>query len=163
MKDTPPSPSSSRNALALTGWIALTYCAAATGVFVSTGGWYAGLVKPSWNPPGWLFGPVWTLLYAMMAVAAWLVWKEGGWKTRKRELELYLLQWGLNALWTPLFFGLRQPGLAFAEIVVLGLALLATVSAFWRVRRAAGLLLVPYGLWVGFAGFLNFTIWQLNR
>jgi benzodiazapine receptor len=153
---------SGRNILVLFGWIALTYCAAATGAFVSTGGWYASLAKPAWNPPGWLFGPVWTLLYTMMAVAAWLVWQEGGWKARKRELGLYLFQWVLNALWTPLFFGLQRPGLAFAEILVLDLALLATLISFWRVRRAAGLLLVPYVAWVAFASVLNFVIWRMN-
>jgi len=158
-----PASRSARNVLSLFGWLALTYGAAATGVFVSTGGWYAGLVKPAWNPPGWLFGPVWTLLYAMMAVAAWQVWQHGGWQARKRELALYLLQWALNALWTPLFFGLQRPGLAFAEIIVLGLALLATLIAFWKVRPSAGLLLVPYALWVAFATVLNFAIWRLNR
>lgn len=149
--------------LALAGWLALTYCAAATGVFVSTGGWYAALVKPAWNPPGWLFGPVWTLLYAMMAVAAWLIWQKGGWKTQKRALVLYLVQWALNALWTPLFFGLHQPGWAFAEILVLDMVVLATLLAFWPVRRAAALLLLPYAAWIAFATVLNFTIWQLNR
>ncbi len=152
-----------RSIPALIGWIALTYCAAATGMFVSTGGWYAALVKPAWNPPGWLFGPVWTLLYTMMAVAAWLVWQKGGWKAQKRALVLYLVQWALNALWTPLFFGLHQPGWAFAEILVLDLAVLATLLAFWPVRRAAALLLLPYAAWIAFATVLNFTIWQLNR
>jgi benzodiazapine receptor len=152
-----------RSIPALIGWLALTFCAAATGVFVSTGGWYAALVKPAWNPPGWLFGPVWTLLYTMMAVAAWLVWQKGGWKAQKRALVLYLVQWTLNALWTPLFFGLHQPGWAFAEILVLDLAVLATLLAFWPVRRAAALLLLPYAAWIAFATVLNFTIWQLNR
>jgi len=148
--------------LALIGWLVLTFLASATGVFVSTGGWYAGLVKPSWNPPGWAFGPVWTLLYTMMAVAAWLVWREGGWKAQRRALGLYSAQWALNALWTPIFFGLHQPGWAFVEILVLDLALAATVIAFWHVKRSAGLLLAPYGLWVTFATALNFTIWRLN-
>jgi|APCry1669188910_1035180.scaffolds.fasta_scaffold99750_2 tryptophan-rich sensory protein len=166
MSDTPQSvcrvkPPASQS-LALAGWVALTFCAAATGVFVSTGSWYAGLAKPSWNPPGWLFGPVWTLLYTMMSVAAWLVWREGGWKAQKRALGLYLAQWALNALWTPLFFGLHRPGLAFAEIIALDVAVLGTLIAFWRVRRAAGLLLIPYALWVAFATVLNFTIWRLN-
>jgi len=132
--------------LALLGWLALTFGASATGVFVSTGDWYASLVKPAWNPPSWLFGSVWTVLYAMMAVAAWLVWQRGGWRAQKRTLALYLLQWALNALWTPIFFGLQRPGLAFAEIVVLWLVLLGTLIAFWQVRRVAGLLLVPYAL-----------------
>ena len=151
-----------RDVPALVGWIALTFSAALTGVFVSTGGWYAGLAKPAWNPPGWLFGPVWTLLYCMMAVAAWLVWRRGGWRERRRPLGLYLVQWGLNALWTPLFFGLRLPGIAFAEIIVLVLAVLATLISFWNVRRLAGLLMVPYALWVAFAAALNYTIWRLN-
>lgn len=148
--------------MALVGWLALTFVAAATSVFVSTGGWYAGLVKPSWNPPGWLFGPVWTLLYTLMAVAAWLVWREGGWKVQRRALGWYLVQWGMNALWTPLFFGLHRPGLAFAEILALDMAVLGTLAVFWRVKRLAGALLVPYALWVGFATLLNFTIWRLN-
>ncbi|MCE9614766.1 MAG: tryptophan-rich sensory protein [Lentisphaerae bacterium] len=152
----------SGNIIALAGWMILTFCAAATGVFVSTGGWYAELAKPSWNPPGWLFGPVWTLLYAMMAVAAWLVWTRGGWKAQRGPLGLYLAQWALNALWTPLFFGFHRPGLAFAEILVLLLAVVATMIAFRRVRLSAGLLLFPYALWVGFATVLNFTIWRLN-
>ncbi len=152
-----------RDALALVGWLALTFSAALTGAFVSTRGWYAGLMKPSWNPPSWVFGPVWTILYTMMAVAAWLVWKEGGCRKQKRALRLYLVQWALNALWTPLFFGLHRPGLAFAEIVVLDVAVLGTLVAFWLARRVAGLLLVPYALWVAFATALNFTIRQLNR
>lgn len=151
-----------RDVPALVGWIVLTFLASATGAFVSTGGWYAALVKPSWNPPGWLFGPVWTLLYTMMAVAAWQVWREGGWKTQKRALSLYLAQWALNALWTPLFFGLHRPGLAFVEILALDMAVLGTLAVFWGVKRLAGALLVPYALWVGFATVLNYTIWRLN-
>lgn len=147
---------------ALIGWLALTFCAAATGAFVSTDGWYADLIKPAWNPPGWVFGPVWTALYIMMAVAAWLVWREGGWKLQRRPLSLYLMQCLLNALWTPLFFALHQPGWAFAEILILLAALLITISLFWQVRRSAALLLVPYALWTSFAAVLNFTIWQLN-
>lgn len=157
-----PTDGRQRDVPALAGWVALTFTAAMTGVFVSTGGWYAGLVKPSWNPPSWAFGPVWTVLYAMMAVAAWLVWREGGWKAQWRALTLYLLQWALNALWTPLFFGLHRPGLALAEILALDLAVLGTLMAFWRVKRLAGTLLVPYALWVLFATVLNFTIWRLN-
>jgi tryptophan-rich sensory protein len=151
-----------RNVLALAGWLALTFSAALTGAFVSTAGWYAGLTKPTWNPPGWLFGPVWTLLYTTMAVAAWLVWRRGGWREQKRPLGLFLIQWGLNALWTPLFFGLHRPGLAFTEIIVLALAVTATLVSFWKVRRLAGLLMVPYALWVSFAAVLNYTIWRLN-
>ena len=163
MTTTQPSPlSAGRQTIALIGWLALCFAAAGTAVFVSTDGWYAALHKPSWNPPAWLFGPAWTLLYITMAVAAWLVWREGGWKTQGRTLGLFLLQWLLNALWTPLFFGLHRPGLAFAEIILLWLAIAATLALFWRVRKAAGVLLVPYLAWVSFAAALNFTIWRLN-
>lgn len=148
--------------LALVGWLALCFAAAATGVFVSTGDWYAALNKPSWNPPPWVFGPAWTFLYITMAIAAWLVWREGGWKVQARPLTLFLVQWALNALWTPLFFGAHLPGVAFAEIVLLWLAIAATLVAFWRVKTIAGLLLVPYLAWVSFASALNFTIWRLN-
>ncbi len=148
---------------ALAGWLALTFLASLTAAFVSRGGdWYATLAKPSWTPPAWLFGPVWTLLYAMMAVAAWLVWREGGWQRQRRALWLYLLQWLLNALWTPLFFGLRRPGLASGEIILLDAAVLATMVAFWRARRAAGWMLTPYALWLSLATLLNLTIWRLN-
>ena len=150
------------NVLALLGWLALTFGAAATALFIGADGWYAGLVKPSWNPPAWLFGPVWTALYALMAVAAWLVWREGGWRTRRRALGLYLVQWTLNALWTPIFFGLHRPDLAFAGILLLDVAVLATLTAFWRAKRLAGALLVPYALWVAFATVLNGVIWRLN-
>jgi tryptophan-rich sensory protein len=158
-----PSPNpAGRQTLALVGWLALCLAASSTALFVSTGGWYADLHKPSWNPPSWIFGPVWTLLYVMMAVAAWLVWREGGWKTQGRTLGLFLLQWLLNALWTPLFFGMYRSGLAFAEIIMLWSVLAATLRSFWRVKKAAGVLLVPYLAWVSFAALLNFTIWRLN-
>jgi benzodiazapine receptor len=147
---------------ALIGWLSLTFCAAATAVFVKTGGWYADLIKPTWNPPSWVFGPVWTTLYVMMAVAAWLVWREGGWRRRRRALAMYLVQWLLNAIWTPLFFALHQPGWALAEILILLAAILTTIYMFWRVRRTAALLLIPYALWTAFAAVLNFSIWRLN-
>lgn len=148
--------------MALAGWLAVCFAAAITGVCVSTTGWYAGLHKPSWNPPAWVFGPVWMLLYALMAIAAWLVWREGGWKLRRLPLGLFLFQWLLNALWTPLFFGWHRPGLACAEIILLWLVLAATLGAFWRVRKIAGVLLLPYLAWVGFAAALNFSLWRLN-
>lgn len=157
-----PRSSAGRSLAALAGWLLLTYSASATAVFVSTGGWYAELAKPIWNPPGWLFGPAWTVLYAMIAVAAWRVWLQGGWSRQKAALRLYILQWALNALWTPLFFGLHQPGWALAEILVLLTAILATIRVFWRVDRPAGLLLLPYAAWVAFATVLNRTIWRLN-
>ena len=126
------------------------------------GEWYAALQKPSWNPPGWIFGPVWSALYAMMAVAAWLVWRRGGFATQRRPLALFLGQLTLNAAWTPLFFGLHRPGIAFAEIILLWLAIAATLVVFRPVNRVAAWLLAPYLAWVGFAAVLNFTLWRLN-
>ena len=162
MNEEPVQKYTGPQSLALIGWVALCFSAAGTGVLVSTGGWYAELVKPSWSPPSWVFGPVWTLLYAMMAAAALLVWRDGGWAARWRTLGLFVLQLLLNALWTPLFFGWHSPGAAFLEIIVLWMVLAATVVAFWKVRKFAGLLLVPYLVWVTFAAALNYAIWQLN-
>ena len=158
----PSSRPAGRQTLALIGWLALCFAASGTAVFVSIGGWYSSLNKPSWNPPPWIFGPVWSLLYMMMAVAAWLVWREGGWKQHGRTLGLFLLQWLLNALWTPLFFGMHRSGLAFAEIIMLWIVLAATLRLFWQVSKVAGVLLVPYLAWVSLAAALNFAIWRLN-
>lgn len=146
----------------LIGWMLLCFAGSAVGALFMPGEWYAALNKPAWNPPGWIFGPVWTALYAMMALAAWLVWQQGGFAVQRRPLGLFLLQLALNALWTPLFFGLHQPGLAFVGIILLWLAILATLLTFWRVSRAAAWLLVPYLAWVSFATVLNGTIWRLN-
>lgn len=149
-------------ALALAGWLALCFAASATVVFVSIDGWYARIQKPSWNPPSWVFAPVWSILYGMMGVAAWLVWKKGGWREQKRVLGIFLVQLALNALWTPLFFGMHWIGLAFAEIILLWLAIATTMIAFTRVRKDAGALFVPYLMWVSFAAILNFTLWRMN-
>lgn len=148
--------------LGLCGWLLACFAAAAMGGLFMPGEWYASLQKPAWNPPGWIFGPVWTALYTMMAVAAWLVWKRGGFVAQRRPLALFLTQLSLNALWTPLFFGLHWPGLAFAEILLLWLAIAATIAAFRPVSRPAMLLLVPYLAWVSFAAVLNFKLWRLN-
>jgi tryptophan-rich sensory protein len=142
--------------------LAVTFYAPALGAFTLPGAWYASLSKPSWNPPAWVFGPVWTALYMMMAVAAWLVWRRGGWPAQRRPLTLYLVQLALNAAWTPIFFGLKNPGLAFAEILLLLMAIVFTAHAFRRASPAAALLFMPYLLWVSFATTLNFTLWRLN-
>ena len=152
-----------RPILGLVSWLALSFGASLTAVFVSTDGWYAHLNKPLWNPPSWVFGPVWAVLYGMMGVAAWLVWCDGGWKRQPRALSWFVVQWALNALWTPLFFGLHLSGWAFFEMMMLWLALGVTLALFWRVRRVAGILLIPYWLWVSFAAVLNFTLWRLNE
>lgn len=126
--------------------------------------WYQGLTKPSFNPPGWLFGPAWTLLYLLMAVAAWLVWKQGmGAAGVKLALAAFLLQLVLNALWSILFFGLRSPLAGLVDIIVLWLAILATIILFFRVSVPAGILLLPYIAWVTFAAVLNAAILRLNR
>ena len=158
-----PGSSATRPAWALVGWLTIAYTTAALGVFFRPAEWFAALQKPGWNPPGWIFGPVWTALYTIMAIAAWLVWRRGGFAGQRVALSLFLLQLFFNALWSPLFFGLHQPALAFADIVLLWLALLGTVVAFWKARPLAGALLLPYLAWVTFASALNFTIWQLNR
>ncbi len=126
--------------------------------------WYQTLTKPPFNPPGWLFGPAWTLLYLLMAVAAWLVWKQGmGAAGVKLALAAFLLQLVLNALWSVLFFGLRSPLAGLVDISVLWLAILATIVLFFRVSVPAGILLLPYIAWVSFAAVLNAAILRLNR
>lgn len=125
--------------------------------------WYTGLHKPPLNPPSWVFGPVWTLLYTLMGIAAWLVWRQG---THRRDVRIGLWLFGtqlaLNALWSVIFFGLRSPGWAFAELIVLWVAILATMIQSFRVSTTAGLLFAPYQLWVSFAAVLNYCIWRLN-
>jgi tryptophan-rich sensory protein len=154
-----------REYLALAVFLALSFSAAGLGGLAMRGGpgtWYASLAKPSWTPPGWVFGPVWTLLYASMAVAAWLVWRGNGWSGARLPLALFGVQLALNAAWTPVFFGLHRPGLAFAEICALLAAIVATVAAFFVRKPAAGALMLPYLAWVGFAASLNFAIWRMN-
>lgn len=155
-------PSPARSVLALLAWLALSLTAAAMGGLFLPGEWYAALRKPTWNPPNWIFGPVWAALYITMAIAAWLVWKRGGFRGQRTALLLFLAQLLFNALWSPLFFGLQSPALALVNILLLWLALLGTTAAFWRARPIAGLLLVPYLAWVSFATALNFAIWNLN-
>jgi translocator protein len=152
-----------RRYLALAGWLLLCFAAAAFGRLFPPDEWYAALEKPWWNPPDWIFAPVWTALYTLMAIAAWLVWQRGGFAAQRGPLGLFLVQLALNAAWTPLFFGLRNPGLAFAGIVLLWVAIGATIRAFRPINRTAALLLVPYMVWVSFAAALNFTLWRLNQ
>lgn len=151
-----------RQGVGLIGWLLVSFAAAAFGGLFAPGEWYASLKKSAWNPPGWVFGPLWTALYAMMAVAAWLVWRRDGFAAQRRPLVLFLAQLALNAAGTPLFFGLRRPGLAFADIVLLWLAIVGTLVAFRRVSRTAAWLLVPYSAWVSFAAALNYALWRLN-
>jgi tryptophan-rich sensory protein len=157
-----------RELLALLGFVVLCFAAAGFGALFTTpqtapGGWYSQIQKPSWTPPSWLFGPVWSALYLMMAVAGWWVWRQWGWAAQRGALSLFLVQLVLNAAWSWLFFGLRSPSLGMIGIVLLWIAILLTVLAFFRVSPLAGWLMVPYLLWVSYASALNFTIWRLNR
>lgn len=151
--------------LALVGWVLLLVgMGAGSGMLFGPDAWFAALEKPAWNPPSWLFGPVWTTLYAMMALALWLVRREPEAQDgrRKRAQGLFALQFALNMAWTPVFFGLHSPSMALITIGLLWVTLLATMLAFFKVRVLAGALLVPYLLWVSFATALNGAIWQLN-
>jgi benzodiazapine receptor len=143
-------------------WVALCLAAAWFGSRFEPGAWYTGLARPAYTPPAWVFAPVWTLLYMLMALAAWLVWREHGFAGAPIALSLFMVQLALNAAWSWIFFGLHRPGLALAEIQILWWAIMVTLIAFWRRRRLAGRLLLPYLLWVTFATVLNFGFWQLN-
>lgn len=156
--------STRQQVLGLVAWAAITFVAAAIGsaASIEAGPFYGELVRPDWAPPARLFGPVWTALYALMAIAAWLVWREGGVARNRTALTLFVVQLALNALWSWLFFGWQMGGAAFAEILVLWVAIVATLVAFWRVKPLAGALLLPYLAWVSFAAVLNWSIWQLN-
>lgn len=154
-----------RRWLALAGFVGLNLIVMVVGGLVTgpaVQDWYPGLAKPGWTPPDWVFGPAWGLLYAMMAVAAWLVWRRAGWRRGRAALVLYFIQLGLNFLWSPLFFGLRAPALGLLDIALLWAAIAATTLAFLRLSRLAGWLFVPYWAWVTYAAVLNFAIWRAN-
>jgi tryptophan-rich sensory protein len=146
-------------------WIALCVGGGA-GIGVTTQGgdstWYASLDKPFWTPPGWIFAPVWTALYAAMGVAAWLVWREGGWRQQRLPVVVFLVQLTLNFAWSLIFFSLQQTTSALVDIVALWLSIALTIRLFGRVRRAAAWLLVPYLAWVSFASALNAAIVWMN-
>lgn len=159
------SPFSRRKQLAgFIGWFALAFIAAASGAFASldAADFYAQLRRPAWAPPPWLFAPVWTILYVMMAISAWLVWRAGRSTRIFVALTLFIVQLFFNALWTWLFFAWHEGALAFGEILVLWVLLAATISAFWPLQRLAALLLLPYLAWVTFASMLCLSVWLLN-
>ena len=145
--------------LGLGGFLGACFAAALAGLIFPVGAWYDGLRKPSWNPPKWIFGPVWTVLYILMAVAGWLVWRQAGFGA---AIAVFGLQLVLNFLWTALFFGLKRPDLALGDLVLLWLAILACILLFAPVNGWAALLMLPYLAWTGFAGFLNLAILRLN-
>ena len=160
----PPQRRPRAQALGLAGWLAVSFIAAAIGSIASVqaGPFYTALVRPDWAPPPDVFGPVWTILYALMGIAAWLVWRVGGFRAARAALSLFLVQLAVNALWSWLFFAWHLGALAFVDILLLWVLVLATLVAFWRIRPLAGAMLVPYLLWISFAAALNLSVWQLN-
>lgn len=151
--------------IGLVGFLGVCLAAAAIGGMATApamDGWYQTLEKPSWQPPAWVFGPVWTVLYLLMAVAAWLVWKPGGFRLAAVPLTAFAGQLILNVAWSWIFFRLQQPGWALLELLVLWLAIALTTWLFFRRSATAAVLMLPYLGWVTFAGVLNFAIWRLN-
>jgi tryptophan-rich sensory protein len=148
--------------LVLIGFLAACFLAALTGAFYRPGQWYEDLKKPSWRPPNWLFGPVWTALYIMIAVSGWLVWREMGFAAAAVPLGAYGIQLALNAAWSPIFFGLHRPDLGFITILLMWVFIAATIVLFHQISLLAALLLLPYLIWVPFAAALNHSIWRLN-
>lgn len=156
--------STRKDILALLAWLALCFIAAAIGsaASIQAGPFYMQLLRPEWAPPPGVFGPVWSVLYAMMAIAAWLVWRVGGFHAARSALSQFLIQLAVNALWSWLFFAWHRGALAFVDILLLWALIAGTVISFWRARPLAAALLLPYWLWVSFAAVLNYAVWQLN-
>ena len=159
-----PVASVPRQAFGLLAWLLLSFAAAAVGAVASVraGAFYEQLSRPSWAPPGWVFAPVWTALYALMGVAAWLVWRTHGIAAARVALGLFVAQLAANALWTWLFFRWHQGALAFAEVLLLWCLIVVTIVSFWRLNPLAGAMLVPYLAWVTFASALTYATWKLN-
>jgi benzodiazapine receptor len=145
-------------------WLLISFTVAATGAMASiqAAQFYANMLQPAWAPPAWLFGPVWSALYLMMAVAAWSVWRKGGFSAARVALSLFLLQLVLNALWSWLFFAWHLGALAFIDILIMWVFIVLTIITFKTHNKIAAWLLVPYLAWVSFAAVLNFSVWQLN-
>lgn len=156
--------SAAKQGLGLAGWFLTSFATGGIGglASVNAADFYGQLAQPPWAPPAWLFGPVWSVLFVLMAVAAWLVWRRHGFRGAGAALKLHATQLAFNALWTWLFFAWRQGALALIEIAVLWLLIAGTILSFWRLHRFAALMLVPYLAWVSFAAALNFALWRLN-
>ena len=162
-----PPVGSTRTTLALIVFLMACFAVAGLGSIITTaqtspGGWYETLDKPFFNPPSWLFGPVWTILYVLIAISGWLVWRQSGFSRARGAMLLFFGQLALNFLWTAIFFGVRAPGLALVEILILWAAILLTALAFRSLSGLAAVLLLPYLAWVTFAAILNAAIWWLN-
>ena len=145
-------------------WLLLSFMVAALGAMASiqAAEFYAQMTQPAWAPPAWLFGPVWSILYLMMGISAWLVWRQAGFKAARLALTVFLFQLAFNALWSWLFFAWHLGALAFIDIIILWLLIALTIVTFKAHNKLAAWLLVPYWFWVSFAGVLNFSVWQLN-
>jgi tryptophan-rich sensory protein len=149
--------------LSLIVFVVLNFCAAVSGAYFKPGDWYERLNKPAWRPPNWLFPPAWTLLYIMIAVSGWLVYRTAGLEgAGVTALIVYVVHLGFNAGWSAVFFGLKRPGWAFLEVVGLWLSIAATMVVFHPINPVAAYLLIPYLGWVSFAAVLNFSIWRRN-
>lgn len=150
--------------MGLLGWLAVAFAAAAVGAVASieASAFYAQLTQPAWAPPASVFGPVWSALYTLMGIAAWLVWREQGARNLKPALALFVIQLAVNALWSWLFFAWHKGGYAFAEMLVLVALIVITIGLFWRIRRLAAILMMPYLAWVCFASVLTWAVWQAN-
>ena len=140
----------------------LALAAASSGAVFTPDAWYRAMNKPSWTPPDWVFPTVWTPLYVMIAASGWLVWREAGLAGAALPLAVYVVQLVLNAGWSAVFFGMKKPGLAFAEVLTLWLSIALTMILFWPISKTAALLLAPYLLWVTIASALNFQVWRMN-
>jgi benzodiazapine receptor len=158
-------PRRSRDVLGLVAFLVLCLAVSGIGAAVtatSVGTWYQALHKPAFNPPDWIFAPVWTTLYILMAIAGWRVWRRAGFETGRKALTVFVVQLALNLAWSFIFFGQQRIGFALIEIVILLLAIIVTTVLFWRIDRWAGVLFLPYVLWVAFATVLNTSLWWLN-
>jgi tryptophan-rich sensory protein len=156
----------SKDWIALLIFIGICFAVAASGSAFTASSvktWYPGLLKPAGTPPPWIFGPVWSTLYLLMAAAAWLVWRQRIHEEVWLALALFMVQLSLNGLWSYVFFGLRRPGAALVEIIVLLAAIAMTAMRFAEISRLAFWLMTPYGAWVLYASYLNFGIWRLNK
>jgi tryptophan-rich sensory protein len=151
-----------KDLLGLAFWLILTFGVAYLSSQFEPGEWYRTISKPSWTPPGWIFGPVWSLLYLSMGVSAWLVWRKRTGEAVRLPLSIYLVQLIVNGLWSWFFFGRQMIGVALLDLVILVLVVSINLVLFMRIDRRAGVLLIPYLIWICFAAALNFQIWRLN-
>lgn len=154
----------SKQLIGLILWLMIAFAAGAIGAVASvdSGTFYGQLARPPWAPPPWLFSPAWTILYILMGISAWLIWRVNGFRPARTALILFIIQLAANAIWTWIFFVWKQGGLSFYEILMLWALILGTIIAFWRVRPLAGILMIPYLAWVTFASALTFAMWRLN-